>query len=435
MSKLMGITLHAIASTGLLALTVGVAGQASGQIAAPKPVPTVQRPALRGVTTKPVLAPQGPDLAVTMTGPATASQGQGVAFSLTVKNNDASATAVNIQVRIPNSGVALSSYAVPGSYCNIGGGATCFISTLAAGASVAFTVSGVAMTVGKTTTTATVSADTGDSNPANNSASAITTVNPGADLAVTMTGPAQVVGPAWAFAYNVTVRNLGPGSAVNAVLDDDLPNALDYGNAKATTSTGTCTVKMVVGPNGGATNYEHVHCDLGTMPTGATATIAINGGWNGGGPSGPVTNTATVSSSNGDTATANNTAKSTGTFGPADVAVVLSGPATAVFAKDFVYTVTLSNAGPQEVSRTDLYLSLSGMNFVSASWPSCGSSSGQIYCYRDGLKAGQSDSVTVKLISTKVGYATIAASTSLQNAYETNAANNKPSQTVSITAQ
>jgi uncharacterized repeat protein (TIGR01451 family) len=277
---------------------------------------------------KTVITP-GADLALTMTGPATVSQGGGVSYSLTVRNNSTTQTATNVRVTIPNGGVALGSYSVPGGYCNIGGGATCFLNAIAAGGSVTFTVSGAAVTVGTATLTATVSANTADPNPSNNSAAATTVITPGADLVLTMTGPAQMVGPTWAFAYKITVQNLGPAASTNAIVEDVLPNVFGTYHAKASSSVGTCSVDQVAGV-GGFTYSDRVRCNLGALAAGATVTVTINEQWSGGGPAGPVTNTATVTSANGDIAPANNSASTTIVFGAADVSVALSGPATAV---------------------------------------------------------------------------------------------------------
>ena len=62
--------------------------------------------------------------------------GQRAMYSVTVTNLDPSEAVTGVTVQIPNTSVlAMTSYSVPGGYCNIGGGATCFPGTLTGGAS------------------------------------------------------------------------------------------------------------------------------------------------------------------------------------------------------------------------------------------------------------------------------------------------------------
>ena len=61
--------------------------------------------------------------------------------------------------------------------------------------------------------------------------------------------------------YTLTVRNLGPDTATNVQVADSLPVATDF--VSVTTSQGTCTGGRVI------------RCSLGTMPSGARATITI----------------------------------------------------------------------------------------------------------------------------------------------------------------
>ncbi|MBY5162498.1 DUF11 domain-containing protein [Salsipaludibacter albus] len=91
---------------------------------------------------------------------------------------------------------------------------------------------------------------------------------PQADLAVTKTGPGHIVlQPGQTAApvdYTITVTNLGPGTAVDAVATDTLPEGLDV--TDVTTSVGTCDVADLV-----------ITCDLGDMAPDDVVTIMVSG--------------------------------------------------------------------------------------------------------------------------------------------------------------
>jgi large repetitive protein len=89
--------------------------------------------------------------------------------------------------------------------------------------------------------------------------------------------------------YNITVTNNGPITATGVTVTDTLPAATTY--VSATPSQGSCS---------GTTT---VTCSLGTLNNGANATITIVATAN---SSGTISNTATVTANEKDTAPANN---------------------------------------------------------------------------------------------------------------------------------
>jgi len=120
------------------------------------------------------------------------------------------------------------------------------------------------------------------------------TVNPNdADISVTL-GESGTVALQNAV-YTASVVNQGGATAATVTFSDTLPANETF--VSVTTTVGTC---------GNAGNA--VTCNLGTMPSGATATIAITATIN---VSGGVSNTATVSSPTPDSNSANNSATST----------------------------------------------------------------------------------------------------------------------------
>jgi hypothetical protein len=92
---------------------------------------------------------------------------------------------------------------------------TCSFSAFASGASADFTLVIRAGDTSSITNTATVTTDSFDSNPNNNTASVTTTVNARADLGVTNTGPATATAGT-NLSYTVTVTNAGPSIAADA---------------------------------------------------------------------------------------------------------------------------------------------------------------------------------------------------------------------------
>jgi hypothetical protein len=379
-----------------------------------------------------------------MTGPTSANVGNDVSYSFTVTNNSTTTTATNVAVAVGYGGgyVGLAYYSVPGGYCNIGGGASCYLNSIAPGGSVTFTLSGTAATLGAVTINATVSAGVPDPNPSNNSASLTLNGNPGPHLTIAMTAPAALgaspTAPTWNFAYTITVQNTGGGASDDVVIVDDLPRVYPTGFAGASSSVGTCTVAGSTAVDnfqacfaGGPPCHDQVRCDLGSLAAGATATVTITESWNGGGPAGPVSNSAVLIAAVGSAPTASATIVFNGT----DVSLAMSGPATAPVNTNFNYVFTLANAGPASVPRTDLNLSLSGASFVSAAGATCelGYPAYLVGCYYDGLGPGQSVNVTVTLQASAVGTAGVSANIDLQNAYDTNASNNSASRSTTIT--
>ena len=93
--------------------------------------------------------------------------------------------------------------------------------------------------------------------------------------------------------YTMAVRNNGPSSATSVALTDVLPGGMNFTAASA--SAGTCAY------NSGS---KTVSCSIGTMTSGATATVTLDVSINGKPKS--VANTATLSSTSMDPSTGNN---------------------------------------------------------------------------------------------------------------------------------
>jgi len=66
--------------------------------------------------------------------------------------------------------------------------------------------------------------------------------------------------------YTVTVSNAGPDSASNVTMDDKVPEVLSV--VSFSQSQGSCNKVKIKG-------QDHVQCSLGTLASGASATITI----------------------------------------------------------------------------------------------------------------------------------------------------------------
>jgi uncharacterized repeat protein (TIGR01451 family) len=100
------------------------------------------------------------------------------------------------------------------------------------------------------------------------------------DLALTKSDSPDPVTVGGTLTYTIQVKNLGANDATAVVVTDKLPNDLDFVSASA--SSGNC--------------QHHAHtvtCDLGTIPSGATATVTIEAKPT---KAGTISNTASVTS-------------------------------------------------------------------------------------------------------------------------------------------
>src|SRR5207253_11485919 len=110
--------------------------------------------------------------------------------------------------------------------------------------------------------TATVTSGILAPNPADNSATAATTVNPAADLSLTKTDSPDPVPAGQLLTYTLTAQNAGPSSATGVQVTDNLPAGVTFDSA--TPSQGTCSQASGT-----------VTCALGTLTSGGNATVAL----------------------------------------------------------------------------------------------------------------------------------------------------------------
>src|SRR5205085_1442598 len=201
-----------------------------------------------------------------------------------------------------------------------------------------------------------------DPNDENNSAPAATTVPElHADLGVTKAGPASAA-PNSDVTYTITVTNNGPDDAVNAAFSDTLPGTMTFVSiAQSSGATFTCTSPAA--GSGGS-----VDCSIATLPFGGSATFTLVGHIPPGTASGTVfTNGASVSSKTADLNEENNFASTSLVVSSANVSIAktVSSP-TVVAGTPIVYTITLTNGGPDPAQGVTFVDALpAGTTFVS----------------------------------------------------------------------
>ena len=146
---------------------------------------------------------------------------------------------------------------------------------------------------------------TTDPNSANNTSTVTTPVRASADVQLTQTGPASVLAGG-AVSYTIKVKNAGPDPAAAVAVSDTLPAGLT--GATATTTAGTCTIAS-----------GQVTCALGTLASGATATVTVSSTLSSSTTATSISNTASATSSTDDPNAANNSATVVTTVTPSSV--------------------------------------------------------------------------------------------------------------------
>ncbi len=318
------------------------------------------------------------NLQVLVSGPAIVAPGASVTYTVQQANNGpatATGVATTLSLQPGLTGLLVNSAAptsTTGSVSTYPGGSTydsatgivtfpAISSQPVTGASpVTNTVTFTAPTSGVVTATAGVTGTTPDPVMGDNQAQMQTTINApstGTDLAATISGPATAAA-GQRVTYTATMTNVGGASATSAVQTVQLPaglslalngastvqvNGLNPTSANATTATyadgstynattGVLTLPTTATLVPGAGISAQVSFILPQQGSGATvSTLAVP---------------TTVRSATTDPVPANNAARALTTVQPlADVAVTLTGPATAVQGSPVTYSVTTANNG------------------------------------------------------------------------------------------
>jgi uncharacterized repeat protein (TIGR01451 family) len=284
-------------------------------------------------TVSTVLNPPAADLEITKTSPASVVPGTDLVYTIIVTNLGPSDA----------TGVSVADVTPPGlSFVSTTGACTtafpCALGAVPAGASrvitATFAVPSGYAGVNPIVNATSVSAATSDPVAANNAATTTTPVAAGqADLSLTMSAPPSVV-PGLSLAYTITVTNAGPSDAAGVTVADVTPPGLTF-----VSNAGACTTAFP--------------CALGTMAAGQsrviTATFSVPSGYAG---ANPILNTGSVTSVTTDPNTGNEAQTVSVTVAPAaaDLAIAMTGPASATPGVNAVYTISVTNNGPSDAA-------------------------------------------------------------------------------------
>ncbi|MEN0013574.1 MAG: isopeptide-forming domain-containing fimbrial protein, partial [Solirubrobacteraceae bacterium] len=271
-----------------------------------------------------------------------AAVGDTVTYTLTATNDGPStATGVVIQDTVP-AGLQITAIPTlgggPGTCAFSGTSATCSPASIPSGGTRTMTIvtkvlaSGAGVTLSNT---GHVSGTQFDPDATNNTSAPVTTQVAGvADLSVTKSVDKTSGNVGDTLTYLLTVSNAGPQAATGTVVTDALPASLT--RLGATPSQGTCAAGVPIS------------CSLGTIPTGASATIQITAKVGLSAAGSTVTNTASVSGTLGDSNPTNNTASANTAVAPAaDLQIVKTADkATANVGDTITWALKATNNGP-----------------------------------------------------------------------------------------
>ena len=190
----------------------------------------------------------------------------------------------------------------------------------------------------------------------------IVVANSATDLALTITAAPEPVQVGQNLVYTITVTNNGPNPASGVTVTDSLPGTVTYVSS-STPAPGTTSFSAGV-----------VTGSVGILAAGASTTVTITVTPNSPtSPGVPLQNTASVSSTEGDTNLSNNIATANSTvIASADLAVTITTspptpPGTILLGQILTYTITVSNTGPSPAANVVLTDNLpASFTFVSA---------------------------------------------------------------------
>ena len=311
------------------------------------------------VQAAPITTSPSADLAVAATGSATTTAGDpaNLAYTITVTNNGPSdAQGVVLADALPAGETLVAQSQASGAPFTLTSTATGIsdtAATLAAGASASFTVTAhVSPSVPEGTAlnnAATVSSNTTDPDPTNNSSTASTGVHAFADLAVTNIGPATTIaGDPANLDYSITVTNNGPSDAQNVSLSDALP-------AGETLET---EVQLSGPPFIQSVSGDSINDVIATLPAGASASFIVRAHVSPSVLEGlALVNAAVVGSSTFDPGPTNNLVVwVTDVHVQADLAVTNTGPAETIAGDpaNLAYTIAVTNNGPSDAQNVSL---------------------------------------------------------------------------------
>ena len=284
----------------------------------------------------------GVDLAIGMSdNPDPAVVTSNLVYTITVTNNGPGlARGVVVSQNLDPSVRFVSAAASQGGANSIGSVVTATLGDLDIGAIATVTVTVQPLAAGTIFSTASVISSDPELNPANNTVTISTTVNPAtADLAVGLASAPNPTIVGGSLTYTVTVTNKGPAAATAVVVSNYFPgvninaSGINYPQGTSVSAPGNNVLIFYVG----------------LLPQNATATATV--------PVTPVSfgtiyATATASALQPDPYLLNNTVTiATGVGQAADLAVGMTAkPAVAVLSSNVTFVLSVTNLGPNDAT-------------------------------------------------------------------------------------
>jgi uncharacterized repeat protein (TIGR01451 family) len=359
--------------------------------------------------------PQQADLELTKTvNDPTPNVGGTVTFTVTLTNNGpATATGVQVTDQLPAGLTFVSATPSQGSYVSSTGLWT--VGTVALAGMPTLQIHATVASPNAQINTATISAaDQFDPDPGNNTAS-VTVTPQQADLALTKTVNDARPNVGDSVTFTVTLSNHGPNAATNVSVADALPAGLTF--VSATPSQGTYSNTTGV-------------WTVGTVAVGTPQTLTIMATV---ASPNAETNTATISHSDQfDPNSTNNQASVTVTPQQADLALTKTvNDATPNVGETVIFTVTLSNKGPDAATNVSVSDALpAGLTFVSAT-PGQGSYSNTTGVWTVGtVVSGTPETLTISATVASPSAETNTATISHSDQFDPDTGNNTASATV-----
>jgi uncharacterized repeat protein (TIGR01451 family) len=208
------------------------------------------------------------DLGISMTAsPDPIYVGQTLVYTVTASNSGPE-TAGNVVVS--DSLPAAVSFVSASSECAEAAGlVTCNLGDLVSGTSTEIQISVSADSDGAVTNTPTVGSDTQDLNSSNDSSALTTTVNPAADLALSLTDSPDPVLQGATLTYGIGVDNLGPSTATGITVSYTLPSGTSFHSASAecieSAGTVSCTPDDMAAGTSTSVQIQVIANNTGTL--------------------------------------------------------------------------------------------------------------------------------------------------------------------------
>ena len=343
----------------------------------------------------------GPDLRITKgAAPNPVLAGGILTYTLVATNlGPSAATGVTVTDSLPASVTFVSATSTVGSCGHAAPTVTCTVGSLASGASATIEIKVRPQTAGSLTNSASITGTEGDPDPTNNTASVTTGVNPGADLRITKGAAPNPVLAGGILTYTLVATNLGPSAATGVTVTDSLPASVTF--VSATSTVGSCGHAAPT-----------VTCTVGSLASGASATIEIKVRPQ---TAGSLTNSASITGTEGDPDPTNNTASVTTGVNPgADLRITKGAAPNPVLAGGILtYTLVATNLGPSAATGVTVTDSLpASVTFVSATSTvgSCGHAAPTVTCTVGSLASGASATIEIKVRPQTAGSLTNSAS-------------------------